>query len=334
MDSNYLVSIVIPVYNVEKYLKECLSSVLNQTYTKLEILIVNDGSTDKSGQISDEFALKDSRIKVFHNNNFGVSYARNFGLNKVTGDYVVFIDSDDAVLPNFINYMLYLVKNTEAEFCMTKNVSNLPGMNTSDDMTFKVLSPEEATCTLLYPEIPIGCWNKIYKVSLLRENNITFPTNFFMGEGLNFITTVSQVANKVGLGYREVYYYRQDNLDSATTSFSIVKLENAFKAIYNIRKNLTLRTSKVNKALDFHLWWTYFYALQSIFKANQMKKHEKEFKLYLDKLTSEALKMLTARVSFLMKLKIILIWINPLGALKINHYLKNYKINSKKTFVP
>lgn len=326
MDSNYLISIVIPVYNVEKYLRECLESVINQKYKRLEVLIVNDGSKDKSGQICDEYALKDSRVKVFHNENFGVSYARNFGLNKVTGDYVVFVDSDDIIFPSFVDYMLYLVNNTGAEFCMTKNVSNTKNADVLDDKSFTVLSPEEATCTLLYPEIPIGCWNKIYKVSLLRDNGITFPTNFFMGEGLNFITTVSQMANKVGLGYGKVYYYRQDNLDSATTSFNIHKIDNAFKAIYNIRKNLVLRTPKVKKALDFHLWWTNFYALQSIYRANQVKKHKDEITLYSSNLSFGALSMLSVKVSFLMKLKIILMWVSPLWVLNIKYYLKNHII--------
>ncbi|GAA3656717.1 glycosyltransferase family 2 protein [Flavivirga jejuensis] len=325
MESSCLISIVIPVYNVDKYLRECLDSVLNQRYKRLEILIVNDGSTDKSGQISDEYALRNSRIKVFHNENSGVSCARNFGLNKVTGDYVVFVDSDDIILPNFVDYMLYIVKNTGAEFCMSKYVSNTKDVDVSNDKSFTVLSSEEATCTLLYPEIPIGCWNKIYKVSLLRDNNITFPTDFFMGEGLNFITTVSQIANKVGLGYGKVYYYRKDNFDSATTSFNIRKIDNAFKAIYNIKKKLILRTPKVNKALDFHLWWTNFYALQSMYKANQMKKHKEEVNFYSSNLTSGALNMLTAKVSFLMKLKIILIWVSPLGILNLQYYLRNLK---------
>lgn len=324
MDSNYLISIVIPVYNVEKYLRECLNSVLNQGYKRLEILIVNDGSSDKSGQICDEYVLKDSRVKVFHNENFGVSHARNFGLNKVTGDYVVFVDSDDIILPNFVDYMLYLVKNTGAEFCMTKNVSNLKDVDVLDDKSFTVLSSEEATCVLLYPDIPIGCWNKIYKLSLLRDNNIAFPTDFFMGEGLNFITTVSQMANKVGLGYGKVYNYRKDNLDSATTSFNICKMDNAFKAIYNIRKNLILRTPKVKKALDFHLWWTNFYALQSIYRANQVKKHKEKVILYSSNLSSGALTMLSAKVSFLMKLKIILMWVSPLGVLNLKYHLRNY----------
>ncbi|AJR02870.1 glycosyltransferase family 2 protein [Siansivirga zeaxanthinifaciens] len=325
METNCLISIVVPVYNVEKYLRECLDSILNQSYKKLEILIVNDGSTDKSGQICDEFVLKDSRVKVFHNENCGVSFARNFGLNKVTGHYVVFVDSDDIILPNFVDYMLYLIKNTGAEFCMSKYVSSSKDVNVSDVKSYKVLTSEEATCILLYPEIPIGCWNKIFKVSLLRDNNIFFPTDFFMGEGLNFITMVSQMTDKVGLGYGKVYYYRTDNLDSATTNFNINKIGNAFEAIHNIRKKLILRTPKVKKALDFHLWWTNFYALQSIFKAKQIKKYKKEVNLYSSHLSSGAFTMLTAKVSLLMKLKIILLCISPLGVLKIQNHLRNFK---------
>ena len=91
------ISVIIPVYNVEKYLSACVNSVINQTYKNLEIILVDDGSTDKSGEICDEYALKDERIKVYHKQNGGLSSARNYGLDRKNGDYVFFLDSDDFI---------------------------------------------------------------------------------------------------------------------------------------------------------------------------------------------------------------------------------------------
>lgn len=113
-----LISIIIPVYNVEKYLSECLDSVITQTYENLEILLINDGSTDGSGKICDEYAQKDSRIKVIHKENGGVSSARNMGLDLAQGEYIAFIDSDDRVKREYIQKLYEKVKIENAEVCL------------------------------------------------------------------------------------------------------------------------------------------------------------------------------------------------------------------------
>lgn len=95
------ISIIIPIYNSERYLARCLDSVLNQTYQFTELILIDDGSLDKSGEICDQYALIDSRIKVYHNSNQGASASRNFGLSMANGDYVSFIDSDDWIQPTF-----------------------------------------------------------------------------------------------------------------------------------------------------------------------------------------------------------------------------------------
>ena len=99
---NELISIIVPVYNVEKYLKKCIDSILNQTYSNIEILLIDDGSTDNSGIICDNFKKRDSRIKVVHKKNSGVSSTRNYGLDLATGKYISFVDSDDFVECDFI----------------------------------------------------------------------------------------------------------------------------------------------------------------------------------------------------------------------------------------
>ncbi|MDR0422523.1 MAG: glycosyltransferase, partial [Proteiniphilum sp.] len=103
---NPMISVIVPVYNVEKYLRKCLESILAQTYTSFELLLVNDGSTDGSGQICDEYAQKDSRVQVFHQENKGVSRARNLGLERAKGKWVAFIDSDDWVDSTYLEHLL------------------------------------------------------------------------------------------------------------------------------------------------------------------------------------------------------------------------------------
>ena len=98
---NELISIIVPVYNAEKYISKCIESLISQTYTKLEIILINDGSTDLSGNVCDEYSKKDSRIKVIHIENSGVSKARNVGINNANGDWIVFVDADDWLEANF-----------------------------------------------------------------------------------------------------------------------------------------------------------------------------------------------------------------------------------------
>ena len=110
--SKSLVSIIIPAYNVEKYIEKCLSSILEQTYTNIEVVVVDDGSTDKTGQLIDSVTQQDSRVHVIHKKNAGVSAARNSGIEMSTGEYLVFVDGDDCIAHDYVEYMLSLIENT------------------------------------------------------------------------------------------------------------------------------------------------------------------------------------------------------------------------------
>ena len=108
MNNNPLISIIVPCYNVERYVEQCIRSIMGQSYKNIEIITVDDGSPDNSSQILDKLANEDSRIKVIHKQNAGVSAARNSGLDVATGDYVVFVDGDDYLAPDYVDYMLQL----------------------------------------------------------------------------------------------------------------------------------------------------------------------------------------------------------------------------------
>ena len=113
-----LVSIIVPVYNAERYLHRCIDSVLAQTYTNFELLLINDGSKDNSGEICDKYAVKDSRIRVFHKENGGVSSARNMGIDEAKGEWLSFIDSDDWIEPTMYEKMLQELIGNNADICM------------------------------------------------------------------------------------------------------------------------------------------------------------------------------------------------------------------------
>ena len=117
---NKLVSIIIPVYNVEKYLAECIESVLKQTYQNIEILLIDDGSPDNSGKICDEYEEKDSRVRVIHKENGGVSSARNVGLEQANGEYITFIDSDDFVSESYIEELYIALENGNSDLAFCK----------------------------------------------------------------------------------------------------------------------------------------------------------------------------------------------------------------------
>lgn len=177
-----LVSVIVPVYNVQSYMQEALDSVINQTYENLEILIVDDGSTDASGNICDKY-LSDPRVKVIHQKNKGLGGARNTALDQMSGEYVAFLDSDDAFMPEMIEHMMeaLLRKGTNIVMCSYESCWTEGSMNATDfKKTSTVFFDDEtlvpsskALNMLVTGKISWNVWNKIYRSSLWK--NIRFP---------------------------------------------------------------------------------------------------------------------------------------------------------------
>ena len=252
VDTKYKISIIVPAYNVEKYIEKCSMSILKQTYENIELIIVNDGSTDNTGKIIDEIAKSDSRVRIIHKKNSGVSSTRNVGIDNATGDYIVFVDGDDFLSDDCVKYMLSLVEKTGADFCLSKHCYEANDEPQTKEETIQKYNPDEATALLLSPIVKVGCWNKIFKRSFLNDNNIRFSTELFYGEGLEFITTAAQLSNCVGVGNRKVYYYRRNNEFSACTKFNINNLKNGWISLNYIEKNLTVNTESVRTMLMHH----------------------------------------------------------------------------------
>lgn len=166
-----LISVVIPVYNVDKYLRQCLDSVIGQTYGNLEILVVDDGSTDKSAIICDEYATKDNRIRVFHTANHGLSAARNCAIDKAVGDYIAFLDSDDWLEPDAYTILLREALNTGADivhFRFYQEFVNSTRESSGSGNRFIVEGDSIFRALLLEKKVSDDVWDKFYKANLFK----------------------------------------------------------------------------------------------------------------------------------------------------------------------
>lgn len=244
------VSIIAPMYNVEKYLDQCISSFMEQTLTDIEIIMVDDGSPDKSGTIADKYARKDSRIKVFHKKNCGVSAARNDGLKMATGDYVIFCDSDDWMDPRACEilysaavenkadisigdvYMSYTDRNDPVRFYKENFVTNekkmIQDLIKADIHRTYCENPPEIGAAFGYG----GPWNKLVRRSLITDNDIHFDVRT-KGVFDDILYTAHILANAECVCYTSypLYFYRQVE-DSITNSYKANAVEIS-EAIFN-----------------------------------------------------------------------------------------------------
>lgn len=208
------ISIVVPVYNSERYLEACLNSLLMQSYTNLELLIVNDGSTDQSGHIIKAFARQDPRIKAFFTANQGVAAARNLGLKQATGEWIAFCDSDDIVPKNAYKVMLWAAHRTNSEII----VGTLKVQNPNGSFSFKYRNGQDAFS--LFYNGPSLC-NRLFKRSAVCD--LWFDP-ISIGEDVIFLTKVFNKANKIRPIRKTVYVYihREDSAQkSLTHSYSL-----------------------------------------------------------------------------------------------------------------
>lgn len=293
--SKPLVSIIIPAYNVEQYIEKCIFSIIQQSYKNIEIIIIDDGSSDKTPLIIDQLALQDNRILVFHTQNTGVSAARNVGIKLSKGEYLVFVDGDDYLSDDYVEYMLGLVEKTGGELCLSLNCFTKANENQILRDKITTLSPTQATALLLSPRIIVGSWNKIYKKSVLVDNKLKFQTDLFYGEGLFFFTEFAQRCKKIGVGARKVYYYRRNNYNSATSKFNIAKYINGDLAIDNIRENLKLHNTDIELMLDLHKCLFSMGAIVGIKANKQDKRYKQVYQKFQSYLHNNALKFIFKR---------------------------------------
>lgn len=208
------VSIIIPVYKAESYLHRCIDSILAQTFTDWELLLIDDGSPDRSGYICDEYALKDKRIRVYHKKNGGVGSARNLGLEKMHGDYVMFVDADDMIEADTLKICMAQIESNDLDilqFSYTRDENSL-GSN-GDEYS-------ETCCLFDYLEkrkFLVSVWSSVIRSSIIRTYKVRFNEHMKLAEDQLFIFTCMEYAEKLMRIPNRLYYY-VDNPLSATNN--------------------------------------------------------------------------------------------------------------------
>lgn len=219
-----LLSIIVPVYNVENYIDECVRSIVSQEYTNLEIILIDDGSTDTSGMKCDKWKTKDNRIKVIHKLNGGLSDARNAGLNIATGEYIGFVDSDDYIEPNMFKMLVDNLEqyNTQISCCRYANVWESGRRETvGEDHQINVYEELDGLKEYLYGKTmdPFVC-NKLYRADLFSKGRKE-PLRFYkgvIGEDNPFNIALMEQCDKVVLVGEALYNYRQNRIGAITSS--------------------------------------------------------------------------------------------------------------------
>jgi len=224
-----LISVIVPVYNVERYLSHCIESILGQTYPHLEIILVNDGSTDSSGEICEEYKRKDKRIKVIHKKNGGLSDARNQGLNLSCGEYVSFIDSDDTIDETYFETLYSLCKKYDADISQVYFKRVYEGGSDKDYFNENICEQCFSNIEMLEeyyniengPNVTIAC-NKLYQKTLF--NDIQYPFGKINEDEATTYRLIF-LANKIAVSNKKLYYYLQRSNSIMRTNFSEKNLD-------------------------------------------------------------------------------------------------------------
>lgn len=235
---NALVSIIVPVYNVSCYLRRCLDSILDQVYKNLEIILIDDGSSDGSGVICDEYQKKDSRIKVIHQKNGGLSYARNMGMNMAMGKYIAFVDSDDFVHEEYVSMMYKIAVESSAQMviCNYEKGKKSYFSGNGKENTYNLYTSTQMLKNWhsTYSTLETPAWNKLIARDVVKETNFQYPEGVFH-EDVAATHWLLCGADKVAITERKLYYYFQRK-SSITKRLGDTK---------NINDNLTAQDSRI-----------------------------------------------------------------------------------------
>ena len=220
------ISVIIPVYNVAPYLRECLDSVINQTYTDLQIILVDDGSTDESGAICDQYAAKDSRVEVYHHENKNVGVVLNFGLSVAKGEYIAQVDSDDALHPRMCEILYNEAQKYNADLSVCKWATSRERVNESNVSEYNVTQLDwSKEFAKYYSDIFVYRWNKLYKKELF--NGFVYPEGHVYED--EYIHRIAFYCHNTIMINLPLYFYRQRE-GSFMRTFSEQRVYDSFLA--------------------------------------------------------------------------------------------------------
>ena len=275
----YLVSIIIPVYNAEKYLAACIEGVLAQTMKNFELLLIDDGSKDNSGKICDQYAENDERITVFHQANGGVSSARNFGIEKSSGKYITFIDSDDLVEPNYLEVLISASENDKYDFvhAIFSDSEQIEAIAADYDYS-------EQNHPNYSPLIQFGAvYPNLFKKDIMVKNNLRFKKEITYAEDTIFVYEYLSCCERIRVITDVIYHYNTLNPTSASHKMHnnidvfIAKRNAAFFAFlqklnFDDKTRTMLMDCFAYSSFSHLIWYVYYVGdkkcLKSIFEKN------------------------------------------------------------------
>lgn len=248
---NKKVSVIVPVYNVDKSLCKCIDSILVQEYENFELILIDDGSTDKSGIICDEYAQKDSRIKVLHTENRGVSAARNAGIKVSSGKYITFIDSDDWVESKYISTLVQLINNSDIAICGYTMVFKKRRKSVCvSDEEFRMCEVDKFLRLFNVGLIAASACVKLLKAEIIKDNNILFEETVKLAEDTRFMLKYYKYVDKVAITEKSLYDYDKTVQSSATKKY----YSDSNVILYELQKRIReILPQKLNEAAQKQL---------------------------------------------------------------------------------
>lgn len=286
MSQNRLVSVIVPIYKVEAYLPRCIESIINQTYTNLEILLVDDGSPDCCGELCDKYAHQDIRIKIFHKKNGGLSDARNFALDRMTGDYVTFIDSDDFVDLRYIEVLVGLLENSKANVsmvgCQTFEDESLTTQYNGQPFESVVYTKEEALQRALKVQLRQSAWGKLYEKQVFEE--IRFPKGMLYEDLAIFYDVI---AESNGIAYTSLplykYFIRSESI--MRQPFKIQQMDEITIIDHEMKKLESIRPD-LRDMIQARKVYSYLLVLSRILSSDDKDKYMPQKKEVKDKINA------------------------------------------------
>lgn len=253
-----LVSIIIPAYNVDNYLEECVRSLLCQTYKNYEVIIIDDGSTDNTYTVGKCLTAENANVKLFHQENQGVSIARNAGIQKANGEFVVFVDADDIVSPQYIETLIVCAKKSDMGMVgftsEREKIATKLSMNTVDICASNMIEG-----ILRGTNYDGYLWNKIFQKKIIKNNNLIFQKNIVVWEDLLFVLQYLKNCSTITVSNEKLYYYRNRE-GSAVNTNRLDKYLSKYKVMEEIKKqdfNCTEQSKKKTSFLYFETMFSY-----------------------------------------------------------------------------
>ncbi len=288
---NDLISVIVPIYNVEKYLPYCIDSIVEQTYKNLEIILIDDGSSDNCGKICDDYAKKDKRIRVIHKKNEGIAITRNRGLDEAKGKYIFFVDSDDSIIKETIKYLYTLEQKYNADIAIgqsnviyEENLTKSLEKNTDkedDKDIVKTYNTEQAIEAMLYnTEFTNNVWNKLYKKETFFD--VRFPEKKIY-EDLAVAYKILANAKTVVLGNKRTYNYLTNRKNSImNTNFSQERMQ-GLKFAEDMVEYISIEYPEIRKAAISRLYMECIFILLKIPNNKEYRQANKKIKTILRK---------------------------------------------------